>query len=319
MNIDRFTPAGSPLDGTWLSRPPEPTSSATIKPFATTSPPSPALTPDTPTLRELPAPPPRKAPSIWDKEHISQTLADIGAGFFSGQNFGDGLGAAAQTIAGRTRQLREEQRPDISYGGPGDQFEISTDRRTGQRTVREVPEFRAATDRANAAKHRPDPKVSADLRGRALYAIATQVPPERRAEAYRNLISNPEQFGVDTTGMPDEWSDDYGTLGGMMGLTVDQSLSQERANNLAQDTIRHRKVQEGQGAQRVQQGEARVAQGAARVEQGAARVAQGAERLRTPPASVRKPRSGTLAVGTAMSGYVYQGGDPQDQRNWKKQ
>lgn len=279
---DRSIPSGSPLSPAYIPNmmevrgvPIQPKAS----PFADLKPDYEGLALTGP--RALPTPPPTKKPTIWDKEHISETLAGIGAGFFAGQNFGDGLGAAAQTIAGRTRQLREEGRPDISYGGPNDQFEISTDRRTGERTVREVPEFRAANDRIMAAKNRPHAKDTADLRGRALYAIATQIPPERRAEAYRNLINNPEQFGIDVSGMPAEWDETYGTLGGMMGLNVNQSLTQERANNLAQDTIRHRKVLEGQGDQRVQQGNARVAQGAERVSQSPAK-------LRTAPASVRK-------------------------------
>lgn len=255
-------------------------------PFSSFQPPS-VLNASTPPpsqaelVQQLPKAPPTKKPSIWDKEHISETLAGIGAGFFSGQNFGDGLGAAAQTIAGRNRQLREEQRPDISYGGPGDQFEITTDRRTGAKSYREVPEFRAATDRALVAKRQPDPKDVQDRRSRALYAIATQVPQEQRAEAYRRLLANPEQFGVDTTGMPAEWDETYGTLGGAMGLNVAQGRTQDRLDDLGTSLKDHRKVQEVQGA-------ARVEQGAARVAQGAARVAQGAARLRRPPSSVSK-------------------------------
>jgi hypothetical protein len=242
------------------------------------------------TIAALPKAPPRKGPSIWDKEHISETLASIGAGFFQSQNFGDGLGAAAQTIAGRTKQLRDEGKKAITYGGPGDQFEIATDAR-GNRTIREVPQFRAANDRAAELKNAPSAKDRADLRARALYAISTQVAPEKRAEAYRNLINNPDQFGIDATGMPSEWDDTYGTLGGMMGLGVDQSLSQERANVLARDTIQHRRVLEKQGDARVVQGDARVAQGADRVAQGAQRVAQGAERLRKVPSSVSRDYS----------------------------
>ncbi|OWK31786.1 hypothetical protein [Sphingomonas mucosissima] len=262
--------------------------------------------------RSLPKPPPTKKATIWDKEHISETLAGVGAGFFAGQNFGDGLGAAAQTIAGRTRQLREEERPDITYGGPGDQFEITTDRRTGAKTVRQVPEFAAAVERERAAKNRPDFKTQTDMRSRALFAIATQVPPEQRAEAYRDLINNPGFYGVDPSGMPREWDDRYGTVAGTMGLSVNEGLSQKRDDAKLEDDIRHRRVVEAQGNQRVQQGNAKVLQGAAR-------VAQSAAKLRAAPPSTRKPRSGTLSIGTAMSGYVYQGGDPANRNNWKKQ
>lgn len=243
--------------------------------------------PITPQLPPVPPSARAKAPSIWDKQHISETLANISAGFASGQNFSDGLGAAAQTIAGRNRQLHDEQKRAISYGGPGDQFEISIDA-YGNRSIREVPEFRAARDRERAQQNAPSAKDSADLRARALYAISTQVPPQERAAAYQRLITNPQTFGIDTTGLPAQWDDQLGTLGGMMGMTVDQSLSQERANVVAKDQMRHRQVQEGQADQRVQQGAARVAQGEARVAQGAARVAQGAERLRKAPPSARR-------------------------------
>ncbi|MEI5688471.1 hypothetical protein [Sphingomonas kyungheensis] len=234
-------------------------------------------------IANLPKPPPRKGPSIWDRDHISETLAGIGAGFFASQNFGDGLGAAAQTIAGRSKQLREEQRPDLTYGGPGDQFEIATDRRTGARTIREVPEFRAATERAAAAKNAPSFDTIADRRARAMYAISTQVPLEQRAAAYRDLLANPEHYQVDTTGMPEEWDDTYGTLAGTMGLTVNQGLSQRRNDANLEDVMRHRRVAEGQGERRVQQGDART-------QQGAQRTAASVAKLRTPPASARKSK-----------------------------
>ncbi len=260
----------------------------------------------------LPKPPRSKRSNIWDREHISETLADIGAGFFAGQNFSDGLGAASRTIANRTRQLREEGRPDISYGGPNDQFEISTDRRTGAKTIREVPEFKAAADRDRVLKDRPDFKTQADMRSRALFTIATQLPPEQRAEAYRDLIANPEFYGVDPTGMPAEWDDRYGTVTGTMGLSVNEGLNQKRNDAKLADDMRHNRVMEDLGGQRVQQGNVRAQAAATHAQQGGAN-------LRTPPASVRKPRSGTLSPGTSMSGFVFQGGDPANRNNWKKQ
>jgi hypothetical protein len=214
--------------------------------------------------------------TIWDKEHISETLANIGAGFLSNQNFGDGLGAAAQTIAGRTRQLREEGRPDISYGGPGDQFEITTDRRTGAKTIREVPLFRKYNEQLRDDKNRPDFKTQHDMRSRALFVIATQVPPGQRAAEYRRLMKNPEYYGVDPSGMPAEWDDRYGTIAGTMGLSVNEGLNQKRNDAKLEDDMRHARVVEGQGNARVQQGNERVR--------------QGAERLRRPPASVLKPK-----------------------------
>ncbi len=236
--------------------------------------------PAAPLAQSLPTPPPRKKSTIWDKEHISETLAGLGAGFLSHQNFGEGLGAAAQTIGARNKQLREEQRPDITYGGPGDRFEIRTDRRTGERTVREVPVFRQAAERDLVAKNRPDFKTTQDMRARALASVA-QLPPRDRPAAYRSLFANATAYGLDTTGMPAEWDETYGTLGGMMGLDVNQALNQKRDDAKLEEDMRHKRVTETQGNQRVSQGDARVAQGAAR-------VAQGAQRLRQAPPSARK-------------------------------
>ncbi len=283
--FDRSTPFGSSLAGTGFRLPPtspwaipihnpnelnmDDPASAAAQSFQPSS------------TADLPKPPPFKRSTIWDREHISETLAGIGAGFLGSQNFGDGLGAAAQTIAGRSRQVREEGRPDITYGGPGDQFEITTDRRTGARSYREVPEFRAALDRAAAAKRIQEPKDIADLRGRAMYAIATQVPPEHRAAAYRRLMDHPEQFGVDTTGMPAEWDETYGAVAGQMGMNVSQTRAADRGDTTTGSLVNHRKVMEDQG-------EARLQQGAARVAQGAQRVAQAALRQRTAPPGARK-------------------------------
>ncbi|WP_156025018.1 hypothetical protein [Sphingomonas phyllosphaerae] len=276
--IDPTIPSGSPLSGFQYQPPRMAPPAAMSSTFS-----APALLPTTPAAplaQSLPTPPPRKKSTIWDKEHISETLAGIGAGFFAGQNFGDGLGAAAQTIAGRTKQLREEQRPDITYGGPGDRFEIRTDRRTGERTVREVPVFRQAAERDSAAKNRPDFKTTQDMRARALASVA-QLPPRDRPAAYRSLFANATAYGLDTTGMPTEWDETYGTLGGMMGLDVNQALNQKRDDAKLEEDMRHKRVTETQGSQRVSQGDARVAQGAAR-------VAQGAQRLRQAPPSARK-------------------------------
>ncbi len=235
----------------------------------------------------LPPAPPTKRPTPWDKEHISETFARIGQGFFQSQNFGDGLGNAAAAIAGRSKDIRAENTKSVTYGGPNDQFEILTDA-YGRKSYREVPEFAKATAAAQAAKQAPDAAAVADRRSRAVYAIS-QLPPEKRTAAYASLIANPNAYNVDVAGMPAEWSDDYGTVGGLMGMPVDKAIAQDRGNTLAQDTIRHRKVGEEQGA-------ARVAQGQARVAQGAQRVAQGASRLSRVPTRVARAAKGYAPV-----------------------
>lgn len=232
------------------------------------------------------APPSRKArPTPWDREHISETLLGMGAGFLSSRNFGDGLGNAAQAVMGRNKDIRAERAKAVTYGGPDNQFEISQDA-YGNRTVHEVPEFRAAADRQNAnkialaqatsqAKQGLTAKDHLDFQSRALHTIATTVPPERRQEAYQRLISNPEQYGIDASQMPATWDDLYGTIGGNLGLNVNQSMTQDRGRAAAAERTRHNQVTEGQGAQRVQQGAARVAQGAARLAKSGAATSRG--------------------------------------------
>lgn len=262
---------------------------------------------------QLPKVPPsaKRRATPWDKEHLSETLLGIGAGFLSSRDFGEGMGNAAQAIGGRMKDIRAERRRSTKYGGPGDQFQIVTDA-DGNDTITEVPAFRDAVARDAAgklavaqagidARKGLTDKEKMDFRSRALHVIATQVPPEQRQEAYQRLIGNPEQYGIDPAGMPAQWDALYGTIGGGMGLNVNQSLTQDRSQAALAERSQHNRTMEGQGAQRVQQGAARVAQGAARLAKtGAA-----------------KPKS--IKAGQAMNGYVFVGGDPKNPNSWKQQ
>ncbi len=261
---------------------------------------------------QLPKMPPsaKRRATPWDKEHISETLLGIGAGFLSSQNFGDGLGNAAQAIGGRMKDIRAERRRSTKYGGPGDQFQIVTDA-DGNDTITEVPAFRDAVARDAAgklavaqagidARKGLTAKDNIDLRSRVVHAIM-KLPPEERGAAYQNMLAHPEQSGVDTTGMPSQWTDQYGALISGMGLSVNQSQTQELGQASLSERKRSAGVREDQGAQRVQQGAARVAQGAARLAKtGAA-----------------KPKS--IKAGQAMNGYVFVGGDPKNPNSWKQQ
>ncbi|KIU29299.1 hypothetical protein SR41_04630 [Sphingomonas melonis] len=57
---------------------------------------------------QLPQAPPRR-PSLFDKEHRSDTLLALGTGLLTGQNFTDGIAAAGQNVMGLRKQLRAEQ------------------------------------------------------------------------------------------------------------------------------------------------------------------------------------------------------------------
>lgn len=181
----------------------------------------------------LPPAPPRAARSTdpFSKENRRATLLDIGSAFLSNPDFFQGLGEAGQAVRGRMDELKRKN-PKVAYGGPGDRFEISEDPDTGERTIREVPEFRQAyEDERNRdlaeAKAKGGLKADdiIDLRARAFYAIG-QLPPEQRAAAYADLMTNPSKYALPPevlAGAPSEWSDQYGSVAGQLGVTVNQN------------------------------------------------------------------------------------------------
>ena len=286
-----FTPFGSPIDTSLPSLVPPGLAHPAVQ--------APPVLEVERSRKALPTPPPSttQRPSIWDREHISETLAGIGAGFFAnGQSFGAGLGAAAKSLAIGSRQLREDSKKSLSYGGPDNQFEITTDPLTGARTVRQVPEFAAAAEAARRTKTAPTPKDNIDFRSRAVHAIS-QLPVEQRQAAYADLIANPGSYGVDTAGMPSAWSDQYGSVAGGLGLNVNQSISQD----LRRDVQDHRVATD---ARRLDQTDRRLTQGDARVSQGAVRVAQGAERLRKSPPSTRRGASHGYSAPKSRAEYA---------------
>ncbi|MFD1959600.1 hypothetical protein ACFSHP_12085 [Novosphingobium panipatense] len=211
------------------------------------------------------APPSAKRRGPFSKENLGQTLLDIGAGFLSGHNFSDGLGAAGKALSGRMDDLRAQEkaeRPSIAYGGPDDRFEITTTS-DGQRVIREVPEFAKVLDAKAAAERAPKTKDVIDQRARAIYSIG-QLPESERAAAYATLMEHPEMFGgVDVTGMPPGYDPTYATVMGNMGTTVGQAITNDRAERALQ----------------------------VRTEQGAERLRQGQQRIDKPPASRRAPQT----------------------------
>lgn len=188
--------------------------------------------------RPLPVPPPSvtKKTSIWDKDHISGTLLDIGQAFLSNQNFGEGLGAAAGAMSRGQKAIQDQSRKSISYGGPNGQFEIATDAQ-GNRTVRQVPEFAAAAQADRDAKVKADREAREapnwkDMRS-AQTAVVHQIgqldTSEQRAATYADLLAHPERYGgVDTRGLPPIWSDTYGAVMGGSGQTVVQDRKGDR-------------------------------------------------------------------------------------------
>jgi hypothetical protein len=224
------------------------------------TPPIAASDPEVTPERRLPQAPPgvaKRSTDPWAHGNRSKTLLDIGAAFLSSDDFFRGLGNASSALSGRHEQLNKASIPQITYGGPDDQFEISTDPTTGERTIREVPEFAQAVAAKRASTRALSPKDQTDLRARAIYAIG-QLPPEQRNAAYADLMNNPGRYGVDTTGLPPGWDETYGSVMGGIGQPVgaaQANADRDRAfdHRVTQDRIRNTQTERrlGQGDQRL--------------------------------------------------------------------
>lgn len=255
-------------------------------------------------IPQLPAAPPvqAKAPSLFDKDHRPDTLLAIGTGLLSGFNFGDGVANVGKNLLAERQQMKQDARKSVTYGGPDDAFQITTDPVTGAQSVSSVPAFQEYL----AAK-REKPKDTADLNGRVMYAIG-QLPADQQAAAFEDVKANPDHYGIDGKSLPDSWSPLYGTVLGNIGMTVSQAMTRRQqaerdAHNAdfkqqaADDRTRRTDIYADRSAAQTSQGAARVAQGAQRVAQGEVRVglAQNADRRATAKAS----------GSTVLGGYEY--------------
>lgn len=223
------------------------------------------------------APPALKAPSLFDKQHRQDTLLALGSGLLTGQNFTDGMSAAAQNVMGLKKQLKAETTKTHEFGGPDNSFEITTDPRTGIRTAKPVAEFQEYLE-----NKRTKAKDTADINGRAMYALS-QAPEAERANIYAHMIQNPQFYGIDPRTMPATFDPAYVRQSAGMGQTVAQATAAAGRDRAQADTRDYRgqvqadrqtrtEIYRDRAQAATHQGEQRIAQGAARVAQGAARV-----------------------------------------------
>lgn len=197
------------------------------------------------------APPSVRSTDPFAKENRRQTLLNIGASFLQEDDFFKGMGRAAGGLSDRMDQLKKSPNK-VEYGGPGNQFEITTDE-MGNRTVREVPEFaKAIQDEREAKRPVMSPRDQADMRARAISAI-NRLPPEERPAAYADFMSNPGKYGgVDTTGMPSTYDPRHAGIMGSMGMSVPQYEAGEDRDR----AFNHRVITDNR---RLGQGDARIA------------------------------------------------------------
>lgn len=237
----------------------------------------------------LPATPPSTRAGLWDPGNRHKTLLAIGTGLLSGQSFFDGVGKAGQNVFGLDDQLQAASRKTREFGGPDNSFEITTDPKSGQRSVRPVAEFQDYLDHK-----RVKAKDTADLNGRAMFSLA-QLPEKDRPGAYAAIRANPEQYGVDASTMPETYDPQYVAMASGMGMTVSQGLTRQRADQNAANLQDYRKDIQEDRKERTGIYRERAA---ATTAQGNARLAQGAERI-----SISKAKgSGGGGKGSKSSG-----------------
>ncbi|WP_066803347.1 hypothetical protein [Sphingomonas asaccharolytica] len=217
------------------------------------------------------APPSTKVPDLWDKAHRRDTLLAIGTGLLSGSSLWDGIGNAGKNLFGLDRELQAQRRKDVAFGGPDGAFEVITDPTTGEKTVREVPQFQDYLERK-----RTKAKDTADINGRAMYSLM-QLPEDQRAQAYASIRANPTYYGVDPSTMPETYDPNYAAMTSGMGMTVSQALTRKRADESASalsdyrsqvqnDRERRTGIYADRSAATTRQGDARLSQGAQRID-----------------------------------------------------
>lgn len=177
---------------------------------------------------------------------------------------------ASKNLIGLQDRLDAQGRKLQEFGGPDNAFEITTDPKTGQRSVKNVPVFQDYLDRK-----RVKAKDTADLNGRAMFALS-KLPESARPAAYATMRANPAQYGIDPETMPAEYDPQYVTVAGQMGMTVAQGQTRDQsaidADRLNVDRERRAEMAEMRAEIARNRAEAMTRQGDARLAQGAERI-----------------------------------------------
>lgn len=236
----------------------------------------------------------------WARENLSDTLGALGAGFLSGNGFFEGVGNATQNFMGQRAALRQADRKNVTYGGPGGQFEITTDR-DGNHSYRRVPEFQQAAEEILKDRHdKPDPKFAADQQARVIHAIS-RLPANEQSAAWAQVLANPKAFNIDASNLPAEWSPTFGAVAGSAGLSVNQA-----------ETLAQRGAME---AKRIEKIDADIANNNART---SSTVAKNNSAIAKAAASSGQAKVKALTTGQIVNGFKYKGGDPKNPQSWEK-
>lgn len=211
-------------------------------------------------VADLPTPPPsiKQRKGAFDADHRAQTLLAMSAGFFGSQNFGEGLGRAAQAIYAGNADALDRGKPTL--GGPDNAFEVYTDERTGQHTlvpIQAVQEYvrQKGQDAAAARNNKPVPLTqSLDALGRLATVAGQGKTPAEQQALWTQGLANLDALHVDTSAFPQEYSPAYAKY----GATVAQQQSADDKGRSLQETKDYHRVQAGLKAQGLAQGAGRL-------------------------------------------------------------
>lgn len=249
-----------------------------------TTPPAGALSPSqapavVPALAKKPA-------SVWDKENRQRTFLAMAQAFGSNKNFFGGLGDAAGNIGSLMDQLANKKKkfetPDLV--GPSSSFERRIDPDTGAITYEPV---KVMQDFIKDSREKP--KDTADLSGRAMYALQT-APEGERAARYAHMVQNPEVYGMEKGWLPEAYDPAYVATRASMGSNVSQNRTRETAERSADIRADQSERRLGIYGQRA----------ADLTRQGDARIGQGQQRLNKAPPSTRKGGGGGKSSGGSL-------------------
>lgn len=250
IHFGNSQPSGSPLDPNLAKKPlgalsppvsPQIAAAAMQPPVA-----PPAALASTPPLPTPPASIQRKKLNMFDKEHLSATLAQISRGFTSSNNFFGGLSGAASNVADSAAAYRKAEEGTTEIGGPDNAFEIHTDK-DGNRTFKRIEGVADYLTEKKKAADAPKPADTANFIGDTMYAIE-QLPEAQRPGAMQLMIQQGRQLGHDMSGVPAEYSPSFShsminrTIGARQGSTNEATRLYRADVNADRDAARESSI-----------------------------------------------------------------------------
>lgn len=243
------------------------------------TPPAPAAVPQTPK---------QAVPSIWDKQHRSDTLLGISAALLGTRNLGDGLAGVANSLLQSRQGLKAGLVKDEQIGGPDNAFRIITDPTTGHKTYEAIPEAQAWIMQKHLAP--TDPHGAAA----SIFGTINRLPADQQQAALDTARAHAGILGTDASLLPATYDKTYGALAEGTGISPENLAKNELAATKAAEAARQNAIKNAQRDRALGQGDARVGLAREAGNRAAHKAAAGADtskyEYRTDPATGRVQR-----------------------------